>query len=86
MRENSYCSSCEEPYCQCFSTRNPKPEKPTKVREPRKLFMSVAEIFQRIDAISELVAARNHNIPEAARLRIAEELVKLGYELAEARD
>jgi len=48
--------------------------------------MSVAEIFQRIDAISELVAARNHNIPEAARLRIAEELVKLGYELAEARD
>jgi hypothetical protein len=48
--------------------------------------MSVAEIFDRIDGISRLVATKNYIIPEVARLRIAEELLRLGHELAEATD
>jgi len=50
---------------------------------PRALFMSTTEIFDRIDKISQLVATKGHLISEAAKARIGEELVRLGYELVQ---
>lgn len=55
-------------------------------QNPDGMYLSTQEIFHRINTISKVVESRGFNIPKAAREKIGEELVKLGYELIETLD
>lgn len=64
------CSSCSQ-CCDCLASN------------PDKGYLSTQEIFDRLSTIAKVVESRNYHISQAAKAKIGEEFVRLGYELIE---